>query len=72
MTKDVCRQERSKFAALSRCSYNYEICFVGIEPKFIFCHPARDITETVTKFLRESSVSAVDKDMYTWVSSGYK
>jgi len=34
MTKDVRREEMSKFAALSGCSYNDEICFVGIEPKF--------------------------------------
>ena len=39
----------SKFAALSGCTYNDEIYFVGIEPKFIVCHPARDITKRVTK-----------------------
>jgi len=48
MTKDVRREEMSKFAVLSGCNYNDEISFVGIEPKFIVCHPARDITETVT------------------------
>ena len=50
MTKDVCREEMSKFAALSGCTYNDEICFIGIERKFIVCHTARDITQTVTKF----------------------
>ena len=34
MTKDVRREETSKFAALSGCTYDDEICFVGIEPKF--------------------------------------
>ena len=48
MIKDGCRGEMSKFAALSGCTYCNEICFVCIEPKFIVCHPARDITETVT------------------------
>jgi len=57
---------------MSGCTYNDAICFVGIEPKFIVCHPARDITETVTKLFRERSVSAVDEDMYTRVSSAYK
>jgi len=52
MTKDVRREEMSKFAALSGCTYNDEICFVGIEPKFIIFHPARDITETVTKLFK--------------------
>jgi len=42
---------------------------LALSPKFIICHLARDITETVTKFLRERY--AVDKDMYTWVSSAY-
>ena len=28
--KDVRREEMSKFAALSRCTYNDEVCFVGI------------------------------------------
>ena len=41
-----------KFAALSGCTYNDEICFVGIEPKFIVCHPASDIIEIVTKLLK--------------------
>jgi len=52
MTKDVCREETSMFAALSGCNYNAEILFVGIEPKFIVCHPARDITETVIKIFK--------------------
>ena len=30
MTKDVCRGEMSKFAALSGCTYNYDISVVGI------------------------------------------
>ena len=61
MIKDVRREETSKFPALFGCTCNDEICFVGIEPKFIVCHLARDITETVTKLLRERSLSAVDK-----------
>ena len=52
MTKDVRREETNTFAALSGCTYNDEICFVGIEPKFIVCHPARDIAETVTKLFK--------------------
>ena len=48
MTKDVRREEMSKFAAVSGCIYNDEICFIGIEPKFVVCHLTRDITETVT------------------------
>jgi len=42
----------SKFVVLSGCPYNDEICFVDIEPKFIVCHPVRDITETVTKLFK--------------------
>ena len=52
MTKDVHREETSKFAALSGCTYNGEIRFVSIEPKFIVCHPARDITEPVSKLFK--------------------
>ena len=48
MIKDGRQEETCKFAALSGCTYNNEICFVCIEPKSIVCHPARDITETVT------------------------
>ena len=39
---------------------------------FVVCHPAKCITETITSCLRERSMSAVDKYMYTWVSSAYK
>jgi len=52
MIKYVRREEMSKFAALSGCTYNDEISFVDIEPIFIVCHPARDITETVTKLFK--------------------
>ena len=52
MTKDVRREEMSKFAALSGCTYNDENCYVGIEPKCIVCHPARDITETVNELFK--------------------
>jgi len=52
MTKDVRREEMSKFAALPGCTYNDEIYLVGIEPKFIVCHPARDVTETITKLFK--------------------
>jgi len=69
MIKDGHKGETGKFAALSGCTYNDEICFAGIEPKFIVCHPPRDITEESSSCLREISVSAVYKDMYTWVSS---
>jgi len=48
MIKDECREETSKFAALFGRAYNDEICFVSIEPKFIVCHPVRNITKTVT------------------------
>ena len=65
MIKDGRREETSKFAALSGCTNNNEICFVSIEPKSIVCHPARDITET------ELPVSAVYKDMYTWMPSAF-
>jgi len=44
---------------LSGCTYNDEICFIGIESKCIVCHQTR-----------ERSLSAVD--MYTWVLSAYK
>ena len=47
--KDVRRELMSNFAALSGCTYKDEIWFVGIKPKFIVCHPTRDITETVAK-----------------------
>jgi len=52
MTKDVRMEEITKFAALSGCTYNDAIFFVDIEPKFMVCQPARDITETVTKLLK--------------------
>ena len=48
MIKDGRREEMSKFSALSGCTYNDEIWFVRIDPKSIVCHPARDISETVT------------------------
>jgi len=60
------------FDALSGYIYNYKICFVGIEPKCIVCYPARAITGQSPSCLRERSVSAVDKEVYTWVSSVYK
>jgi len=39
-------KETNKFAALSGCINDNQICFVCIEDKSIVCHPARDITET--------------------------
>ena len=36
MTEDACREETSKFAALSGCTYNDEISFVGIELSLLF------------------------------------
>jgi len=56
LTKDVCRE--------SGCTYNDEISFVGIDPKFIVCHPVR--VSLRPRCLREISVSAVDKEMYIW------
>ena len=47
MVKDGRREETSKFAALSRCTYNDEICSIRIEPKSTVSHPTRDSTETV-------------------------
>jgi len=47
----------SKFAALSGCTYNDEICFVDIESNFIVCHPDSAITEKVIKvFMGKTSV----------------
>jgi len=48
MTKDIRTEETSKFAALSGCTYNDEICFVCIDPKTIVYNPVRDITQIVT------------------------
>jgi len=72
MIKDVRRKETSTFAALSVCTYNDEICFVGIEPKSIVCHPVEISLSQSPSCLRETSVSTVDKDRYTLVSSVYK
>jgi len=47
MTQYIRREEMSKFAAFSQSTYNDEICI-----EFIVCHPARDITETVTKLFK--------------------
>jgi len=62
----------SKFAALSGCTYNEEICFVGIEPKFLFVTQPEISLRQSLSCLREISVSVVDKDMHTWVSSAHK
>jgi len=48
MTKDGRREETITFTAYYGCTNNYEICFVVIEPTFIACHLAGDVTETVT------------------------
>ena len=56
----------SKFGELPGCTHNDEICFVGIEPKFIVSVSQPEIS--VRQFpicLRKRSVFAVDKDMYT-------
>ena len=52
MTKDIRMEETSKFAALPGCTYNDEVCFIGVEPKYVVCHPARYITETATKLFK--------------------
>jgi len=41
--KERRREETSKFAALSECTNNDEVCFVRIEPKSIVCNPVRDL-----------------------------
>ena len=70
MTNDVCREEMSKFAALSGCTYNNGICFVGIEPKCII-EPEISLRQS-THCLRKRSVSSVGKEMQSWVPSAYK
>ena len=61
MTKDVRREEMIKFAVLLALSLSLMFVFQSeISPR------------QSTSSLRERSVSAVDKDMYTWVSSAYK
>jgi len=67
MTKDVRREEINKVPALSACAYNDEICFVDIEPKFIVCHPARDITETATKLFK-GKISVCRRKRYIYLS----
>jgi len=67
MTKDVRREEISRFAALPGCKYNDEICFVDIEPKFIVCHPARYITETVTKLFKGKIIVLCRKKVFLGV-----
>ena len=64
----------NKFAALSGCTYNDEICIVGIEPELslLFVIQPEISLRQSPSCLRERSVSAVDEDMYTWVSSAYK
>jgi len=75
MTKDVDREEMSKSSALSGWTYNDDICFIGIEPKFIsllfVIQPEISLRQSPS-CLRERSVYVVDKNVYTWVSSGYK
>jgi len=61
MTKDVRREEMSKSAALSGCTVR--LLFV-ILPDI----PLRQSPS----YLRARPVSALDKDMYTWVTSAYK
>ena len=56
MTTDVRREETSNFAGFSGCTYNDEICFVGIKKTFIICNPTRDITKTVTKLFKEKII----------------
>jgi len=62
----------SKFAALRGCTYNDEIYFVGIEPNLLFIMQPETSLRQSPSCLRERSVSAVDKDMYTRVLSAYK
>ena len=45
MIRDGCREETSKFAALSLYTYNDEICFVSIEPEI-------SLRYAVTKLLK--------------------
>ena len=64
MTKNVRREETSKYAALSGCTYNDESLLFVIQPEISL--------RQSPSYLMETSVSSVDKDMYTWVSSAYK
>jgi len=64
MIKDGHREETSNFAALSGCTFNNEVCFVSIEPKSVVISLRRS-----PRCVTEIPVFAVDKDMYTRVSS---
>jgi len=72
MNKDGRRAETSKFAAWSGCSSNNEICFGALSLSILLViHPTISLRQSPS-CIRERSVSAVNKDMYTWVSSAYK
>ena len=70
--KDWCKEETSKFAAFCGCTYNEEICFVCIELMSLFVIQLEISLRQSPSCLRERSVSPVDKDIHTWVSSAYR
>ena len=71
MTKDVRREETSKFLALSGRNCNNEICLVCIlDLGLLFViQPEISLKQSPTSCVRERS--AVDKDIYNWVPSAY-
>jgi len=64
MTKDVRWQETGKFDPLFGCTYNDDIYCLSSSQIYHWDSHLAD--------LQERSASAVDKDIYTWVSSAYK
>jgi len=71
-TKDVRKGEMSKFAALSGCAYNDEICLLALNLRLLFVIQPEISLRQSQSCLRERSVSALDKDVYTWISSASK
>ena len=73
MTKDVRREETSKFAALSGYTYCDEIMFcLALSLSLLFVMQREISLRQSPSCVRERPVSVVDKCMYTWVSSAYK
>ena len=62
MTKDVHREETSKFAALSECIYNV---LLALSLSLLFVIQPEISLRQSSNCLREKSMSAVAKDMYT-------
>ena len=72
MANDVSRGEMSKFAGLSGCTYYDGICLLALSLNLLFAIQPDISLRQSRSCLREGSVSAVEKDMYTLVSSRYK